>query len=197
MVKKVTILMIILMALMIPLAYVSSSTTSIYVLNINEDEGYYFIYDTMYEVGEDIEPETNYVVTLVKNLNLTNHMVMPESAPDTPMTITSDSSGGIALREIWNQWNNTESSYLTIGDFYVIVDIDDDGVYNEEVDIVAAYARVVSIKYGEYSPPIVESEVPQFITPEFPGGSIMAILAFLLAALFIRSKKIMPILKPA
>jgi hypothetical protein len=51
------------------------------------------------------------------------------------------------------------------------------------------------IRYGAGSSPRGESKVPKFSTPEFPGGSIAAILAFLIAALLNRSQKITSIPK--
>ena len=186
MVKKGIILVAILLLQIIPLVYASDSTTTIYFTNTyGYDRDYYSVYDTICVYGENFEPNINYTISLVKDIILTNEMVIPEPAPDTTTMITSDSNGNITLTEIWSQWNNTESDYLPVGEYYIIVDVDNDGIYNEEVDVV----DLMTIRYGAGSTPRGESMVPQFSTPEFPGGSIMAILAFLMAALLIRSQK--------
>ena len=185
--KKGIILVTLLILQIVPLAYASDSTTSIYFTDTyGYDRDYYYVYETIYASGENFEPDTNYTILLVKDLTLTNEMVIPESAPDTTTMITSDSDGNITLTEIWSQWNNTESHYLPVGEYYFIVDVDDDGVYNEEVDVVDS----MTIRYGAGIASRGESEAPQFHVPAFPGGSIMAILAFLMAALLIRSQKI-------
>lgn len=186
MIKKGIILVTILILQITPLVYASNSTTAIYFININDDNNNYFIYDTIYVSGENFEPDTNYTISLVKDLTLTNNMLVPESIPGTTTMITSDSDGNITLTEIWSQFDNTESPYLPAGEYYIIVDIDNDGIYNEEIDVTGS----MTIRHGAGITSSGESEVPQFHIPEFPGGSIMAILAFLIAALLIRSKKI-------
>ena len=186
MIKKGIILVTILILQITPLVYASNSTTAIYFININDDNNNYFIYDTIYVSGENFEPDTNYTISLVKDLTLTNNMLVPESIPGTTTMITSDSDGNITLTEIWNQVDNTESPYLPTGEYYLIVDIDNDGIYNEEIDVTDS----TTIRPGRGTTSRGTSEVPQFHIPEFPGGSIMALLAFLMAALLIMSQKI-------
>ncbi len=186
MVQKGLILVTIVILQITPLVYASNSTTAIYFINIYDDNNNYFIYDTIYVSGEYFEPDTNYTVVLVKDLNITNNMLVPESIPGTTTMITSDSDGNITLTEIWNQFDNTESPYLPAGEYYIIVDVDNDGIYNEEIDVTGS----TTIRHGIGTTSRGASEVPQFHVPEFPGGSIMAILAFLIAALLISQKKI-------
>ena len=186
MVQKGLILVTILMLQITPLVYASNSTTAIYFINIYDDNNNYFIYDPIYVSGEYFDPDTNYTVVLVKDLNITNNMLVPESIPGTTTMITSDSDGNITLTEIWSQFDNTESPYLPAGEYYIIVDVDNDGIYNEEIDVTGS----TTIRHGTGTTSRGASEVPQFHIPEFPGGSIMAILAFLIAALLISQKKI-------
>ena len=144
MVQKGLILVSILMLQITPLVYASNSTTAIYFINIYGDNNNYFIYDTIYVSGEYFEPDTNYTVVLVKDLNITNNMLVPESIPGTTTMITSDSDGNITLTEIWSQFDNTESPYLPAGEYYIIVDVDNDGIYNEEIDVTGS----TTIRHG-------------------------------------------------
>ena len=190
-VQKGLILVTILMLQITPLVYASNSTTAIYFININDDSNNYFVYDSIYVSGEHFGPDTNYTVVLIKDQIITNNTLLPESIPGTTTMITSDSDGNITLTEIWSQFDNTESPYLPTGEYYIIVDIDNDGIYNEEIDVIDS----TTIRHGIGTTWRGASETPQFHTPEFPGGSIMAILAFLLAALLISKKKITPLPK--
>jgi hypothetical protein len=109
-------------------------------------------------------------------------MDIPEPLPDTTMQITSDSEGNIPLTTIWSQWNTTVSTYLPVGEYVIIVDVDNDGVYDEGSDVI----NEMSIAYALANK---RTEAPVFIAPEFPGGSITAILAIILAVALSRSQK--------
>jgi hypothetical protein len=172
MVKKVTILLTILMLQIIPIVYASEPTTIYFTHTHEYYRDFYFVYDSISVEGANFESNRNYNITLVKDITLANNMVIPESSPGTTTMITSDSDGIVTTTEIWSQWNNTE--------------IDDDGLYTEEIDVVDS----TTIRPGRGITREGGSEIPAFHTPEFPGGSIMAILAFLMAALLFRSKKI-------
>ena len=185
MVQKGLILVTILMLQITPLVYASNSTTAIYFINIYDDNNNYFVYDPIYISGEYFEPETNYTIVLIKDQIITNNTLLPEPILGTTTMITSDSDGNITLTEIWNQFDNTESPYLPAGEYYIIVDVDNDGIYNEEIDVTGS----TTIGHGIGTTSRGASEVPQFSTPEFPGGPIIAILTFL-AALLISQKKI-------
>jgi hypothetical protein len=185
MVKKRLILSVLLMLQIVPLAYASGPTAAIYFTNTyGYDRDYYFVYDTIYVTGHNFDPDTNYTVALVKDITLTNGMVIPESAPDTVTMITSDSDGNVSIAEIWSQFGNTGSPYLPIGDYYLFVDVDDDGIYDEEVDVVGSTSIKPSVGLTRGG----GSDVPQFVTPEFPGGTIMAVVAFLIAALLFSAR---------
>ncbi|MHA2163537.1 MAG: hypothetical protein ACXABF_14035 [Candidatus Thorarchaeota archaeon] len=186
MVKKVTILLTILMLQIIPIVYASEPTTIYFTHTHEYYRDFYFVYDSISVEGANFESNRNYNITLVKDITLANNMVIPESSPGTTTMITSDSDGIVTTTEIWSQWNNTESPYLPVGEYYLIVDVDDDGLYTEEIDVVDS----TTIRPGRGITREGGSEIPAFQTPEFPGGSIMAILAFLMAALLFRSKKI-------
>lgn len=186
MVQKGLLLVSILMLQITPLVYASNSTTAIYFINEYDDSNNYFVYDPIYVSGEYFEPDTNYTVVLIKDQIITNNTLLPESIPGTTTMITSDSDGNITLTEIWSQFDNTENPYLPTGEYYIIVDIDNDGIYNEEIDVTDS----TTIGPGGGTTSGGASEVPQFHIPEFPGGSIMALLAFLLAALLISKQKI-------
>jgi hypothetical protein len=85
---------------------------------------------------------------------------------------------------IWDQWNNTEAHYLPVGEYCLIVDLDGDGVYSEGVDVIDA----MNIGYMAGVSPQRGPE-PRFNMPELPLGSLAAVLAFLMAALLVRTKK--------
>ncbi|MHC4690136.1 MAG: hypothetical protein ACYS5F_10930 [Planctomycetota bacterium] len=193
--KKVTILVIIFMLQIIPVVYASESTATIYFTDTTHTYGYfrdyYLVYDAIYVKGTHFESNRNYNISLVKDITITNNMVIPESIPGTTTMITSDSDGNITITEIWNQLGNYVTPYLDVGDYYLFVDVDDDGIYDEEIDVVGS----MTIRPGGGVTRGGGSEVPKFSTPEFPGGTIMGILAFLIAALLFRSKKITSPLK--
>jgi hypothetical protein len=170
---------------MVPLVYASESTAAIYFTNTyGYDRDYYFVYDTIYIIGVNFEPDTNYTVALVKDITLTNGMVIPESAPDTTTMVTSDSDGNVTIAEIWSQFGNTGSPYLPVGEYYLFVDVDDDGVYDEEVDVVGSMDIRAGVGFTRDGGP----DVPEFHVPEMPGGTIMAVLAFLIAALLFSAR---------
>jgi hypothetical protein len=184
-VKKVTILITILTLQLIPLIYASDITTNInFTDSYGYEEDFYCVYGTIYLKGEGFEPDTTYSVVLVKEMTLVEGMDMPEPIADTTTTVTSDSEGIISVTVIWDQWDNAETYYLPVGQYQIIIDFNDDGTYNEEIDLVDS----MTIRYGAgFSRP---REEPQFITPEFPGGTILAIFAFLAAVLLMRPHKI-------
>ena len=71
-------------------------------------------------------------------------MVIPESSPDTTISIASDSVGNVPNTVIWSQWDTTVSTYLPTGVYTIIVDVDDDGFYDEEVDVI----DIMILKHG-------------------------------------------------
>jgi hypothetical protein len=174
-----------LFLLIIPIAQASDLT----VVQFSDKYGYvtdrFLVYDTICIVGEGFEPNVAYSVSLVEGNSLVDGSAIPESAPDTTISVASGSEGDMALTVIWDQWNNTESHYLPVGDYCVVVDADNNGVYNEGVDVMDSmtigYWAGITYRRG--------SDVPQFITPELPAGSVMALLGFLMAALLFRSRQ--------
>lgn len=184
MVKKITILVSILLLQIVPLVITSGSTNpSIYFTDqYGIETDFTFIYNTIYVAGNDFEPNTDFNVSMSSEA-ITDGMDMPVPTFNITTMITSDSDGNIPITEIWSQWNGP---YLPVGEYTIIVDINDDGVYNEEIDVI----DTINIRYmpGVSSSP--GPEIPEFVTPEFPGGSIMAILAFLIAALLYRSQRL-------
>jgi hypothetical protein len=186
MAKKRLILAVILMLQIIPLVYASDSPTTINFTHTTEYyRDFYFVYDSISIEGSNFEPDRNYSISLLKDITLTNNMAIPERPSGTTTMIASDSDGNVATTEIWSQFGNIERPYLSVGEYHIVVDVDYDGVYTEEVDVVDS--TTIRPGIGTFR---VESEGPQFQTPEFPGGSITAILAFLAAMFLIRSRKI-------
>ena len=183
--KKVTILLTILMLQIIPLVYASYSPTTINFTDTHEYyRDYYFVYDSISVEGANFEPNRNYNISLLKDITLTNNMAIPEPPSGTTTMITSDSDGNIPTTEIWSQFGNIERPYLPVGEYHIIVDVDDDGIYTEEIDV----ADSTTIRPGAGITREGGSEVPHFGMPEFPGGTIMAILAFLAAMLLMRAR---------
>jgi hypothetical protein len=191
--KKGSILVVVLMLQISPLVF-SSDSPLIYFEYPYDLRDYYLVYDSIIVSGVNFEQNKTYAISLIKDITLTDSMSIPESIPDSETIIISDSVGNITKVEIWNQWNNTGNSYLAVGSYQIIVDVDDDGIYDEGVDVVGS----TDIRYQSG---ITSRGFPEFSIPEVPGGTIFAVLAFLVAAIAIRSKRahrmtLIPIKKP-
>jgi hypothetical protein len=186
MVKKTLILPFIIIFLTIPIAFSTETPTIQFTDQYFETEkDYYFPYESIHVAGEGYLPDTSYSAYLVKDVTLEDGMAIPESVPDTATTVTSDSEGAIPLTEIWSQYNTNTSPYLSTGNYLIIIDIDNDGSYTEDVDVFDE----MTIRY-----PVIntkqEKTVPTFHAPEIPGGTLLTLVTFALAILIYQKRSL-------
>ena len=121
--------------------------------------------ETVYVNGSGYGPSTTYDLYVVEDTNWTDGMSIPSRVPDTAINVSSDASGEILPTAVWNDTN-------TFGDFDVIVDINGNGVYDAEIDVLDD--NDVHVTAGFF--------VPEFasilILPLFMTLSLLATLAY-------------------
>jgi hypothetical protein len=182
--KKLVMVGSVLMLLLLPFAYAEGTTISFWDYYNDISRETYFVYDTIYIKGSGYTPLTNYSIFLVYDILLENGMIIPTPVNETLTMVETNGDGEIPVTEIWNQLNITVNPYLPVGDYHIIIDFDDDGLYNEETDLVDEMTR----GYGQGLTQKPDEKVPTFSTPEFPGGTIVALAAFALALLIYRAR---------
>jgi hypothetical protein len=84
--------------------------------------------ETMYVVGNGYSPLKNYVLHIVEDVNSwMDEMVIPSRVLGTVTTVSSNSLGNIMVIAGWDPT-------LNLGKFDIVVDVDNNGIYNMRVD---------------------------------------------------------------
>jgi hypothetical protein len=84
--------------------------------------------ETVYVNGSGYSPSTTYEICVVNDVaSWIDGMEIPVRIPGTATTVSSDSSGNIPLTAVW-------SVGLNLGKYDIVVDVDGNGVYDEEID---------------------------------------------------------------
>lgn len=125
--------------------------------------------ETVYVNGTGYAPFRTYALYIVEDVNAwTDGMSIPSRVPGTITAVSSSSLGNIVARIGWNP-------PLILGGFDIVVDVDNNGVYNERVDAL--------------DDSDVEVTAGFFVIPEYAVGTIMALTTFFAAlALFRKSR---------
>jgi hypothetical protein len=129
----------------------------------------FLVYQTVYVEGTGYTPEADYAIYIVPHQEWVDGEAIPEAVTGTASTITSDADGNVPATVVWE-------SYLTVGEYDAVVDVNDNGVYDAETDVTDEMR--VRYALGLQSSKPSESV---FVTPEIPFGTIMGVLAFLIA----------------
>jgi hypothetical protein len=125
--------------------------------------------ETVYVNGTGYAPFRTYALHVVEDVTTwTDGMAIPSRVPGTLTAVTSSSFGTIAARTGWNP-------PLILGGFDIVIDVDNNGVFNERVDAL--------------DDSDIEITAGFFVIPEYAMGTIMALTTFFAAlALFHRSR---------
>jgi hypothetical protein len=175
--KKIVLIGLIMTLLLLPNVYAEDTFINFWDEYNDIPKDTFFVYSTIYIKGNGFSSSTNYSLYLVYDVTLVNGMIIPSAVPDTLTSVLTDEEGGIPLTEVWNQLYTTVSDYLPLGEYHIIIDVNGDGVFDDENDFV----DTMNIVYPLQGASFPEEEVPRFSTPEFPGGTLLAIAAFVIA----------------
>jgi hypothetical protein len=129
----------------------------------------FLVYQTVYVEGTGYSSEADYAIYLVPHQEWVDGMAIPEAVEGTLSVITSDVEGNVPATAVWEP-------YLTVGEYDVVVDINDNGVYDAQTDV----ADEMRVRYALG----LQSSKPSesiFAVPGLPFGTILAVLAFLMA----------------
>ena len=120
--------------------------------------------ETVYVVGGGFMPSTEYEFYIVEDVvNWINSMQIPIRVAGSATMVTSSSSGSILPSEVWN-------NPQTIGQFDIIVDVNNNTVYDEGTDVLDD--NDVQVTAG-------------FVIPEF--SSLLVLPLFALIILFVET----------
>ena len=90
----------------------------------------------------------------------TDGMAIPSRVPDTATSVSSDASGNIQATLVWS-WP------LVPGKYDIVVDVNDNGVYDAGIDAIDDSDIQVTAGF--------------FVIPEVPLGTVMALAAMIIA----------------
>lgn len=125
--------------------------------------------ENVYVVGSGYSPSTTYDIYVVNDVTTwTNGMPIPPRVIGTEATVTSDVAGNIPVSLAWG-------APLKIGKYDIVVDVNGNGVYDEDVDALDDSDIQVTAGFN--------------VIPEYSLGTIMGLLAcFAALAVFAKSK---------
>ncbi len=125
--------------------------------------------ETVYVTGTGYAPSQTYALHIVADVSTwTDGMTIPSRAIGTLTTVTSSSLGTIEAKTGWNP-------PLILGGFDIIIDVDNNGIYNQRVDALDDSDIEVTAGF--------------FVIPEFALGTIMSLTIFFAAfAVFRKSR---------
>jgi hypothetical protein len=83
--------------------------------------------ESVYVTGTGYTPSATYNTYIVTDLNWTDKQAIPTRIPGTATQVSSDSSGNIPATRVW-------SSQQTLGAYDLIIDVNNNGVYDQGVD---------------------------------------------------------------
>ncbi len=110
-----------------------------------------------------------YDLYVVNDVTWSDGMSIPARVPDTATTVSSDEHGNIIPTLVW-------SSPLTPGKYDIIVDVNDNGLYDEGIDALDDNDIEVTAGF--------------LIIPEYVFGTILGLIAFFAAlGVFLRTKR--------
>ncbi len=116
--------------------------------------------DNVYATGNGYSASATYDLYLVEDVTWVDGMAIPPRVPSTATTITSDSSGDVQATLLW-------SNPLVAGKYDIVVDVDGDGLYYAETDVLDDNDIEVTAGF--------------FVVPELPLGTILAALSMFVA----------------
>ena len=128
----------------------------------------FFVSHAVYVSGTGFDPDTDYSIYIVPHQEWVEGMTIPEAVEGTVGLITSDSNGEFSTI-VWEP-------YLTCGHYDAILDMNENGEYNSEIDLTDEMRVFYSAGVQHPKKPI-----PDFHVPELPFGTILGLLTFLLA----------------
>jgi len=95
---------------------------------VAEQKDFFELGETVYVAGNGYSPSTTYNLYVVEDVETwTEDMPIPTRVPGTTTTISSNTEGGITPTVAWN-------NPQTEGKYDIIVDVNDNGLYDPEVD---------------------------------------------------------------
>jgi len=138
-----------------------------------EQKDIFELEETVYVAGNGYSPSTTYNLYVVEDVaTWPDGMIIPTRVPGTAITISSNSEGGIPPTVAW-------SNPQIIGKYDIIVDVNDNGVYDSGLD---------ALDDGD-----IEVTAGAQIIPEFPTGIVLTIfVSITLFALIIKKKMFRP-----
>lgn len=137
---------------------------------LGEEKNTFNLTEVVYVTGTGYLPSTTYNIYIVNDVaSWSDGMTIPTQVPGTATTISSDSSGNIPPTAVW-------SSDLALGEYDIVVDLNNNTVYDEGVDALD-------------NNDIVTAAI--IVIPEFPTTVILlAALMLPTFALIIRRKRL-------
>ena len=117
--------------------------------------------DDVYVNGSGYLPSTTYDIYVVEDVaTWTDGIAIPPRVPGTATSVSSDASGNIPPTLVW-------TGPLVPGKYDIVVDVDGDGIYNADTDALDDSDIEVTAGF--------------FIVPEVALGTIMALVAMIIA----------------
>jgi PKD repeat protein len=117
--------------------------------------------EDVYASGTGYSPSTTYVIYVVEDVTAwTDGIAIPSRVPGTATSISSDADGNIPATIVW-------SAPLVLGKYDIVVDVNGNGVYDEDTDALDDTNIEVTAGFN--------------VIPEVPLGTILASASMMIA----------------